>query len=59
MKPEQKEGYERRLLRERSKYIPMKPEQVAKLSPEDRQDYENFLKTTKAPKTHALRSRPY
>jgi hypothetical protein len=34
MTPEQREGYEQRLLRERSKYIPMKPEKLAKLSPE-------------------------
>ena len=35
MTPEQREGYEQRLLRERSKYIPMMDEDVAKLSPED------------------------
>ena len=40
MTPEQKEGYERRLLRERPKYIPKK---IAKLSSEDRQEYENSL----------------
>ena len=32
---------ERFLLSDRPKYIPMKPEQVAKLSQEDRQEYEN------------------
>jgi hypothetical protein len=35
MPPEQREGYEQRLLRERPKYIPMKPEKIAMLSPED------------------------
>jgi hypothetical protein len=59
MTPEQREGYEQRLLRERPKYIPMKDEYVAKLSPEDRQEYENSLKITKTPKRYALRSRPY
>ena len=43
---------------DRPKYIPMKPEQVAKLSPEDRQEYEN-LKITKTPGRYALISRPY
>jgi hypothetical protein len=37
MTPEQRESYEQRLLRERPKYIPMKHEDVARLSPEDRQ----------------------
>ena len=55
MTPEQKEGYEQRLLRERPKYIPMKPEKIAKLSPEDRQEYENPLKVTKTPKRYTLR----
>ena len=32
---------------DRPKYIPMKPEQVAKLPPEERQEYENSLKITK------------
>jgi hypothetical protein len=41
MTPEQREGYEQRLLRERPKYIPMKHEDVARLSSEDRQEYEN------------------
>jgi hypothetical protein len=59
MTPEQREGYEQILLRERPKYIPMKPEKITKLSPEDRQEYENSLKTTKTPKHYALRSRPY
>ena len=40
---EQREGYEQRLLRERPKYIPMKPEKIAKLSPEDRQEYMRTL----------------
>ena len=39
--PEQREICERRLPRERPKYIPMKPEELAKLSPEERQAYEN------------------
>jgi hypothetical protein len=59
MTPEQRERYEQRLLRERPKYIPMKDEDVAKLSPEDRQEYENSLKLTKTPKRYPLRSRPY
>ena len=61
MTPEQRESYERRLLRERPKYIPMKPEELAKLSPEERQKYENSrsLKITKTPKRYALRSRPH
>ena len=59
MTPEQREGYEQRLPRERPKYIPMKHEDVAKLSPEDRQEYENSLKSTKTPRRYALRSRPY
>ena len=33
MTPEQRDGYEKRLLRERLKYVPMKPEVVARLSP--------------------------
>jgi hypothetical protein len=37
----------------------MKPEKLAKLSPQDRQEYENSLKITKAPRRYALRSRPY
>ena len=56
MTPEQKEGYERRLLRERPKYIPKK---IAKLSSEDRQEYENSLNIQKTPKRYALRSRPF
>jgi hypothetical protein len=59
MTPEQRAGYEQRLLRERPKHIPMKHEDVARLSPEDRQEYENSLKITKTPKRYALRSRPY
>jgi hypothetical protein len=58
MTPEQR-GYKQRLLREGPKYIPMRPEKIAKLSPEDRQEYENSLKTTKTPKHYALRSRLY
>ena len=57
MTPEQRESYERRLLRERPKYVPMKPEAVARLSPEDRKEYNDSLKTL--PKRYALRSRPY
>jgi hypothetical protein len=57
--PKQREGYEQRLLCERPKYIAMKPEKTAKLSPEDRQEYENSLKIAKTPKRYALRSRPY
>ena len=59
MTPEQREGYEERLLRERPNYIPMKQEKLAKLSPEDRQEYWNSLKITKTPRRYALRSRPY
>jgi hypothetical protein len=55
MTPEQREGYERRPLRERPKYIPMKPEKIAKLSSEDSQEYENSLKITKTPICYALR----
>ena len=59
MNPEAREEYERFLVRERPKYIPMKPEEVAKLQPEELQEYENALKVTKTPKRYALRSRPY
>ena len=59
MNPEAREEYERFLVRGRLKYVPMKPEQVAKLPPEERQEYENSLKITKTPKRYALRSRPY
>ena len=61
MNPEAKrrEEYERFLVRDRPKYVPMKPEQVAKLPPEEPQEYENSLKITKTPKRYALRSRPY
>ena len=41
MTPEAREDYERFILSDRPKYIPMKPKQVAKLSQEDRQEYEN------------------
>ena len=37
----------------------MKPEKLAKLSPQDRQEYEKSLKIKKAPRRYALRSRPY
>ena len=57
MNPEAREEYERYLVRNRPKYIPMKPEEVAKLPPEERQEYENALKVTKTPKLYALRSR--
>ena len=46
MKPKERERYERFLLNERPKYIPMKHEDVARLSPEDRQEYDNSLKIT-------------
>jgi hypothetical protein len=52
MTPEQREGYERRPLRERPKYIPMKPEKIAKLSSEDR--IRELLKNNK--NTYTLRS---
>jgi ketosteroid isomerase-like protein len=39
MTSEQREGYERR-----RKYIPMKPKDVARLSPEDREEYEDSLR---------------
>ena len=57
MTPEQRYGYEKRLLRERPKYVPMKPEVVARLSPEDKKEYEEFLQ--EVPKRYGLRSRPY
>jgi hypothetical protein len=56
---EAREDYERFILSDRPKYIPMKHEDVARLSPEDRQEYENSLKITKTPKRYALRSRPF
>ena len=59
MTPDQRESYERRILRERPKYIPMKPKELAKLSPGERKEYENSLKITKTPKQYALKSRPY
>jgi hypothetical protein len=59
MKRKERERYERCLLNERPKYIPMKDEDVARLSPEDKQEYENSLKVTKTPRRYALRSRPY
>ena len=59
MTPKQRESYGHRLLCERPKYIPMKPEELAKSSPEERKEYENSLKITKTPKRYALRSRPY
>jgi hypothetical protein len=59
IKPKERERYERFLLNERPKYIPMKDEDVARLSPQDRLEYENPLKITKTPKRYALRSRPY
>jgi hypothetical protein len=54
MKPKERERYERVLLNERPKYIPMKDEDVARLSPEDRQEYENSLKITKTPNVMLL-----
>ena len=41
--PEQGESYERRLLRERPKYIPMEPKELAKLSPVSEVDGINFV----------------
>jgi hypothetical protein len=38
MKPKERERYERFLLNERPKYIPMKHDDVARLLPEDRQN---------------------
>jgi hypothetical protein len=43
MKPKQREWYEFFLLNKRPKYIPMKHEDVARLSPEDRQEYMRTL----------------
>ena len=43
MTPEQGESYERTLLRERPKYIPMEPEELAKLSPVSEVDDINFF----------------
>jgi hypothetical protein len=57
MTHEAREDYERFILSDRPKYIPIKPEKLAKLSPEDRQEYENSLKITKTPRRYALRSR--
>jgi hypothetical protein len=59
MKPKERERYGRFLLHERPKIFQRKDEDVARLSPEDRQEYENSLKITKTPKRYALRSRPY
>ena len=59
MNSEAREEYERFLVRDRPKYISMKPEQVAKLPPEERQEYESSVKITKTPKRYALRSRQY
>jgi hypothetical protein len=59
MTPETREDHERFILSDRQKYIPMKPEKLAKLSSEDRQEYENSLKITKTPRRYTLRSRPY
>ena len=54
MTSEAREDYERFILSDRPKYIPMKPERLAKLSPEDRQEYENSFKITKTPRRYAL-----
>jgi hypothetical protein len=59
MTPEAREDYERFILSDGPKYIPMMPEKLAKLSPEDRQEYENSLRITITPGRYALRSRPY
>jgi hypothetical protein len=39
MKPKEREWYEGFLLNERPNYIPMKDEDVARLSPQERQEY--------------------
>ncbi len=57
MTTEQREGYKRGLLRDRPKYVPMKSELVARLSPEDKKEHEEFLQNV--PKRYGLRSRPY
>ncbi len=57
MAPKQRESYERRLLRERPKYVPMKPEVVARLSTEDKKEYEEYLQ--EKPKRYTLRSGSY
>jgi hypothetical protein len=44
---------------DRPEYIPMKPEKLAKESPDDRQEYENSLNITKTSGRYALRSTPY
>jgi hypothetical protein len=59
MTPEAGEDNERFILGDKPKYIPMKPEKLAKLSPDDRQEYENSLKITKTHRRYALRIRPY
>ncbi len=43
MTPEQRDGYKNRLVRKRQKYVPMKPEVVARLPPEDKKEYEESL----------------
>ena len=57
MTPEQRDSYKKRLLRKRQKYVPMKPEVVGRLSPEDKKEYEESLQ--KVPKRYGLKSRPY
>ncbi len=59
MSLEAREDYECFFLKDRPKYIPMKPEQIVKLSPEDRQGYENSLKINKTLKPYSLRSGQY
>ena len=45
MKPKERERYEVFFYyKKRPKYIPMKPEDIARLSSEDRQEYENSSK---------------
>jgi hypothetical protein len=45
MKPKERERYEVFFYyKKRPKYIPMKPEDIARLSYEDRQEYENSSK---------------
>ena len=54
----QAKEHEQFSMSDRPKYVLMKPEQVEKLSPEERQKYEYFLKIIKTPKSYALRRSP-
>jgi hypothetical protein len=40
--------------KEMPKYIPMKPQDIARLSSEDRQEYEKSLKIQKTPNRYVL-----